>query len=271
MPEAVKYGARHSREDYDMLSAILKQANEIARLATALGAQVEDLQQVEAQEEAAESTLVDAPTEVLKMSYLKSLGRRFDDDFLRDVAAVKRVGSDDIRGYAVMWGDEGTVDLEREFFTRATNFWDAALGLPRPLTWDHGQDGAMRAPTVVGQIVEMGDDDIGRWYHATLSRSHEYRRAIDALIGKRALGTSSDSAPQYVRRHKTKSGAVWLAEWPLFAAALTATPCEPRMMDAGSPYWKSIAIDISARTGAAPEGAHDEMLKRWFDVLSVLR
>src|SRR5207247_8844305 len=103
------------------------------------------------------------------------------------------------------------------------------LGFPRPLTWDHVQDQSMKGSVIVGQMLEVGDDDIGRWAISQLKRSHEYRKAIDALINERAVGTSSDSAPQYVLREKTKSGAVWLKQWPLFASALTTTPCEPRM------------------------------------------
>jgi hypothetical protein len=173
----------------------------------------------------------------LDLSYLKAVGASLDH------AAVKSLGRDEIQGYAVLWGDPQRVDIEREFFTPETDFWDNVIGLktPRPLTWDHAMD--PKVPTVIGRINDMGDDEIGRWYTAQLDHSHAYRKAIDRLIEKGVLGTSSDSAAQYVIREKTKSGATWLKRWPLFAAALTSTPCEPRMLSTVE-YLKSIGAVI---------------------------
>jgi hypothetical protein len=152
-----------------------------------------------------------------------------------------------------LWGDEKLVDLETEFFTGAqsplgpTDFWQKSLGVPRPLSWNHAQDkGAFDAHPVDGKMVEFGEDKVGLFYHAVLERAHEYRRAVDGLIGKRVIGTSSDSAPQYVERVKMANGSVWLKQWPLFAAALTDVPCEPRMIDQGNVFWKGVGVDFSA-------------------------
>ena len=95
----------------------------------------------------------------------------------------------------------------------------------------------------------MGDDEIGRWYVAKLDRSHRYRKAIDQLIKEGKLGTSSDSAPQYVERVKTGK-ATWLKTWPLFAAALTDAPCEPRMIGSIE-YAKSLGIELPEMTQGA--------------------
>lgn len=211
---------------------------------------------------------------MLSLAYAKSLGLTAADESLIDMLAAKATGPDEIRGYVVLWGDPERVDVEREFFTKSTDFWDGKLAFPRPLTWDHGQDGATKADPVVGAISEMGDDETGRWYVAQLKRNHQYRKAIDRLIAERAVGTSSDSAPQYVVRERGKSGATWLRQWPLFAAALTATPAEPRMLD--TVYWKSIALELpTAPDGAADGGALDsataDSLRRWFDLLNILR
>jgi len=111
---------------------------------------------------------------------------------------------------------------------------------------------------------------------------------IDKLIAKRALGTSSDSAPQYVIRQKsvngelwTKSGlglwtcgvraaksiaggqASWLKQWPEFADALTTTPAEPRMFD--TVYFKSVGVDVQSYQPAlaeASQGAAREAAER---------
>jgi hypothetical protein len=192
--------------------------------------------------------LLDAlrPQPPLNLSYAKSLALPTLPDL-----AVKATGADEISGYSHLWGSERLTDVEIEYFTRDTDFWDKVLsGSIRPLTWDHGQDKSMQAPVVIGQIVDFGDDDVGRWYVAKLDRAHRYRKAIDELIRAGRLGTSSDSAPQYVERVKTGK-ATWLKTWPFFAAALTDTPAEPRMLGDG-------AIEFLKSSGIAlPDALHD--------------
>jgi hypothetical protein len=213
----------------------------------------------------------------LSIVYAKSLHLAHTDEGLRDLLAVKADGPDTIRGYVALWGDPERVDVDHEFFTAKTDFWDGRLPMPRPLTWDHAQDAGMKADPVVGEITELGDDDTGRWYAATLKRNHQYRRAIDKLIEARGVGTSSDSAPQYVARERAKSGATWLKRWPLFAAALTPSPAEPRMLD--TVYWKSISLElptvapdgVTLPDGNALDSATAAALIRWYETLNILR
>lgn len=181
--------------------------------------------------------------EPLNLSYAKSLGL---DVATLDIAA-KFIGAGEIRGYTNLWGNPDRVDLEHDYFTKDTDFWDGTLGKsPRPLTWDHAQDPDFKATPIVGQIVDFGDDEIGRWYIAKLDRSHKYNQAIEALIKAGKLGTSSDSAPQYVERVK-QGKSYWLKTWPLFAAALTDSPCEPRMMGTLE-HWKSLGVALPDTT-----------------------
>lgn len=175
--------------------------------------------------------------EPLKLSYVKSLGITVPD------MAVKYVGRDEIKGYNFLWGNPNLTDIEVEYFTKDSNFWDESLGKSsRPLTWDHAQDDDFKAHPVIGTITDFGDDEVGRWYVAKLDRSHKYRKAIDALIEAGKLGTSSDSAPQYVQRVKTGK-STWLKEWPWFASALTDTPAEPRMIDSLE-FLKSLGVTL---------------------------
>jgi hypothetical protein len=177
----------------------------------------------------------------MNFSYAKSMGIIPDTDLSK--LAVKFVARDEIKGYSVLWGGPKVTDLELEYFTKDTDFWDATLkDSPRPLTWDHAQDEDFKAYPIIGKMVEFGEDEIGKWYVAKLDRSHKYRAAIDALIKEGKLGTSSDSAPQYVERVKTGK-ATWLKTWPLFAAALTDVPCEPRMIDSIE-YLKSLGVTL---------------------------
>ena len=134
-------------------------------------------------------------------------------------------------------------DVELEYFTKDSNLWDTQLGKsPKPLTWDHAQDKDFKGSPVIGQTVEWGNDEVGRWAVSKLERSHQYRKAIDALIEQGVLGTSSDSAPQYVQRVKTGK-ATWLKTWPWFASALTDVPAEPRMIDSVE-VLKSLGITL---------------------------
>ena len=200
--------------------------------------------EIKEMESAALTPVKSVPAEVktqelsLNLSYAKSL----NIEKLPDMA-VKYVALDQIKGYTYLWGNPTVTDVEMEYFTKDTNFWDETLGKsPRPLTWDHAQDESLKAHPVIGQITDFGDDEIGRWYVAKLERSHKYRKAIDALIEAGKLGTSSDSAPQYVQRVKTGK-STWLKEWPWFASALTDTPAEPRMIDSLE-FYKSIGITL---------------------------
>jgi len=193
-----------------------------------------------ANEPAAENKSVD----LLNLTYCKSLGVEVPE------MAVKYVALDTIKGYTFLWGNENLTDFEFEYFTKNTNFWDDKLGKStRPLTWDHAQDTDFKASPVIGSITNFGDDEVGRWYEAKLERAHRYRKAIDALIEAGKLGTSADSAPQYVQRKKTGK-STQLIEWPWFASALTDCPAEPRMIDSLE-VLKSLGILVPDTTVSA--------------------
>lgn len=204
---------------------------------------------------------------VLSLGYVKSLHLSIEEERARDLVAAKSIGPNRIRAYSHLWGDPGLVDVEAEFFTPESDFWDEALkSLRRPLTYDHAQEAQTKSSPIVGFIEGFGDDEIGRWYEAELDKNHRYRKAVDRLISQRALGSSSDSAPQYVVRKSAKNGATWLAVWPWFACALTPTPAEPRMFTDGSPVFKSVvdqcAKAIESRMGRRiePNGRPDNLL-----------
>ena len=171
----------------------------------------------------------DAPK--MDLSYAKSMGLAIPDADLTKRLAVKFVGRDEIKHYPFLWGGKNMTDVEAEYFTRESDLWDSRQGATRPLTWDHNQDGTFSksAGVQIGTTVEWGDDEIGRWAISKLDNAHKYRKAIDGLIEAGVLGSSSDSALQYVERVKTGK-STWLKQWPWFATALTETPAEPRMV-----------------------------------------
>lgn len=184
-----------------------------------------------------------AQPQTLNISYVKSLGLSLTDDQLLDRLAVKSIGKDEIRHYPFVWGGPNMTDVEREYFKSDTNFWDGMLGKnPRPLTWDHAQDESFKAPPIIGQTVEWGDDELGRWAISKLDQAHKYRGMIDGLIKSGALGSSSDSAPQYIERLQTGK-STWLKTWPWFATALTNLPAEPRTVGSLE-FLKSIGVSF---------------------------
>ena len=209
----------------------------------------------------------DEPAKSMNLDYVKSItGSLIVPDL-----AVKYVGKDLIRHPTFIWGDPKQTDVELEYFNKKSDLWDTQyVDLKRPLTWDHAQDPEYKDENpIVGMTLEYEDDDIARWAISKLERNRRYRKAIDELIEKRSVGSSSDSVPQYVVRQKSidgksyiKSGtsdwrceedgtsmkkvkpsATYLKRWPWVASALTDVPCEPRMN--GSVEWfKSLGLVI---------------------------
>jgi hypothetical protein len=238
--------------------------SEISSIETAWD-QAGQTSQMEGKNTKTPAILADKTALPVNLSYAKSIGSLASP---KDIA-VKFVGRDEIRAYLALWGGDGITDMESEYFTRETDFWDGTLGKSvRPLTWDHAQDEGFKASPTIGQIVDFGDDEVGRWYVARLDRHHRYRKAVDALIEKKSVGTSSDSAPQYVERVQTGK-STWLKTWPLFAAALTDIPCEPRMIGTVD-YFKSIGVLLPSVETASSQNAHKiQILTAEFELLKL--
>ncbi len=199
-----------------------------------------------AKEGAAKSEKVPAEvrtSESLDLSYFKKLGVELPLAKL----AVKYVGKNTIAHPVFIWGDAKKTDLEADFFTKSSDFWDTALSnFDRPLTWEHGQDerfAAFESNPVIGKTVKFYDDDIARWAESVITTDKQYRKYIDQFIEEKRLGYSSDSAPQYVQREK-QGKAMWIKSWPWFGGSLTASPCEPRMKVYTPEFLKSLGIAL---------------------------
>lgn len=244
----VKVGARHSASDSKMLQ-------DMHDYCVGLGASCEEKEEKNTRVEVVEDKAMD-------LSYAKSLGMDTSKNM-----AVKYVSRDEIKGYTFMWGNPNLTDVEIEYFTQDSNFWDDRLGKSaRPLTWDHAQDKDFKANPVIGQINDFGDDEIGRWYVAKLDTSHKYKEAIHRLIKNGVLGTSSDSAPQYVVREKTGK-STWLKEWPWFASALTNTPAEPRMIDSLE-FLKSLGVELPDVDGTRQRYAYKKRQAEYLNLIN---
>jgi hypothetical protein len=200
-------------------------------------------------------------TKAIDLSYIKSLGIEIPEGKL----AVKYVGKNVIAHPVFVWGSAEKTDLELEYFTRESDFWDDTLkNVERPLTWDHGQDenfAKIEESPVIGKTVKFYDDDVARWAESVINTDRKYRKFIDQFIEEKRLGYSSDSAPQYVKREK-RGKATWLKMWPWFGGALTASPCEPRMKVYTPEFLKSLGITL-------PDMVQEGM-ESWEDNLALL-
>jgi colicin import membrane protein len=153
------------------------------------------------------------------------------DDYLHiDGGAIKATGDDTIRGYAVRFGDAEHPDLQKDYYTKATDFWLDHFGWPRPITYHHGMDAQTRNDPVIGHWLKAGVDDVGVWMEGQMDRAHAYYKAMKELAARGYLRMSSDSAPQWVIRERQTNGVNEIKRWPLVTSSLTPTPMEPRML-----------------------------------------
>lgn len=155
---------------------------------------------------------------------------------------VKALNDGRIGGYAVLFGDVNTPDLEGEFFDTTTEFWLDAWD-KRPLFYDHGRDNATKSRPIVGFIDRVVKDNVGIWIESQLEKSHQYYNAIQELVKRGVLGHSSDSIGEYIKR--TYMGkSVKINQWPLVGASLTVSPMDPRQLEHPVEEIKSLGIEI---------------------------
>ncbi len=166
-----------------------------------------------------------------------------------DGGAIKSLDNDMIRGYAVRFGDSDHPDLQKDYYTKSTDFWLDHFGWPRPITYHHGMDAGTRNDPVIGQWLKAGIDDVGVWMEGQMDRAHVYYKAMKELAQRGYIRLSSDSAPQWVIREKQENGVNFIKRWPLITSSCTVTPMEPRMLPVEvKAYLAEIGVDIDADT-----------------------
>lgn len=127
-------------------------------------------------------------------------------------------------GYLLLWGDEQHKDLQRQYFTKATDLWLDKLPVV-PALFHHGLDKTVDL-SVVGRRVKAQVDDQGVWVKHWLDKSSEYWAWLEPLLRAEALYLSPGSAGHLVRVAK-KSGE--LLSYPIVEDTLTPTPAQHRL------------------------------------------
>jgi hypothetical protein len=242
---AISFIAGMAMNEVDEPDDMQSIANILRGLMEFMNGEIQEMVNAAKQGESYEKSTVPAQvkTELLDLSYIKSIGSEIAVNKL----AAKYVGKNTIAHPVFIWGDAKKTDLEAEYFTKESDFWDIPLkDANRFLTWEHGQDdrfASFEPNPVIGKTVKFYDDDIARWAESVIETDKKYRKYIDQFIEEKRLGYSSDSAPQYVQRVK-QGKATWLKSWPWFGGSLTASPCEPRMKEFTPEFLKSLGIAI---------------------------
>lgn len=141
------------------------------------------------------------------------------------IEPLKRTGRDTVAGLAIPFG--GPIkgrDLTGTYFDKDTDLcieWFGEAG--RPLLYDHGLDGAIRAD-VVGRQVGMDYLDSGVWAESELDKAKAYRKEIDKLLEAEALSYSSGSMAHLIRANRS-TGAI--RRWPWVELSMTPEPANP--------------------------------------------
>jgi hypothetical protein len=166
--------------------------------------------------------------------------------------AVKFVGPDTIEGLAFPFG---SFDTDGEMFTKST---DLCLDWfpERPLLFHHGLDPAHKAVKVGVVPPDSEERESGIWMQAQLAANAKYRKRIDELVEKGALGYSSGAYPHLA----TKNRQGEITRWPFVELSLEPTPAHPATL--GVHYVKSADLtdlfdDIPPAVKAAIEALDD--------------
>ena len=142
-----------------------------------------------------------------------------------------------VSGYLVRFGNPQDTDLERDYFTKSTDFGmefidgsSHKLGL----YYNHGMDPVVKTKKIGYGSIKM--TDFGLWYEAQLDMADEYAKMIYDLAQKGKLGFSSGAASHMVDREKVGK-SFEIKRWNLAEASLTPQPAESRNMASVKRYF----------------------------------
>lgn len=150
---------------------------------------------------------------------------------------IKAVGKGMVQGYLVRFGNSQDTDLERDYFTKSTDFgMEFVDGSSHKLGlyYNHGMDPVVKTKKIGYGTIKMTDN--GLWYEAQLDLADEYAKMIYELAKKGKLGFSSGAASHMVDREKVGK-SYEIKRWNLAEASLTPQPAESRNMASVKRYF----------------------------------
>ena len=143
---------------------------------------------------------------------------------------IKATGKGMVKGYLVRFGSSNDTDLERDYFTKNTDFgMEFVDGSSHKLGlyYNHGMDPVVKTKKIGSGTIKKTDN--GLWYEAQLDLADEYAKMIYDLAQKGKLGFSSGAASHMVDREKVGK-SFEIKRWNLAEASLTPQPAESRNM-----------------------------------------
>jgi len=150
---------------------------------------------------------------------------------------IKATGRGMVEGYLVRFGNPSDTDLERDYFTKSTDFGiefgDGSIH-KLGLYYNHGMDKTLGTKKIGYGSIKLTDK--GLWYEAQLDMADEYSKMIYELAQKGKLGFSSGAASHMVEREKIGK-SYEIKRWNLAEASLTPQPAESRNMASVKRYF----------------------------------
>jgi len=187
---------------------------------------------------------------------------------------LKATGRGMVKGYLVRFGSANDTDLERDYFTKDTDFgmefFDGSshkLGL----YYNHGMDPVVKTKKIGYGTIKMTDN--GLWYEAQLDLADEYAKMIYDLAQKGKLGFSSGAASHMVDREKVGK-SYEIKRWNLAEASLTPQPAESRNMASVKRYFDEMGRFIPysrEELSAMEDKEYDAYMNMMFDKMNTTK
>ena len=152
-------------------------------------------------------------------------------------STIKATGRGMVEGYLVRFGNPSDTDLERDYFTKSTDFgmeFNDGSSHKLGLYYNHGMDPVVKTKKIGYGSIKMTDN--GLWYEAQLDLADEYAKMIYDLAKKGKLGFSSGAASHMVDRVPVGK-SFEIKRWNLAEASLTPQPAESRNMASVKRYF----------------------------------
>jgi len=189
-------------------------------------------------------------------------------------STLKAVGNGMVKGYLVRFGNPEDTDLERDYFTKSTDFgmeFSDGSSHKLGLYYNHGMDPIVKTKKIGYGSLKMTDS--GLWYEAQLDMADEYAKMIYDLAKKGKLGFSSGAASHMVDRMPVGK-SFEIKRWNLAEASLTPQPAESRNMASVKRYYDESGRFIPytrEELAEMDDKSYDSYMSMMFDKMNTMK
>ena len=189
-------------------------------------------------------------------------------------SSIKATGRGIVSGYLVRFGNPQDTDLERDYFTKSTDFgmeFSDGSAHKLGLYYNHGMDPVVKTKKIGYGTIKMTDN--GLWYEAQLDMADEYAKMIYELAKKGKLGFSSGAASHMVDR-EPMGKSYEIKRWNLAEASLTPQPAESRNMASVKRYFDEMGRFIPysrEELARMDKKEYDSYMSMMFDKMNTMK